>query len=39
VIAYSTYDPFDPAVIADPYPWYDALLRDAPVHHTECHDI
>jgi cytochrome P450 len=33
------YNPFDAEVIADPYPWYDELLRTAPVHHTERHDI
>ena len=25
------YDPFDPAVIADPYPYYRVLQREAPV--------
>jgi cytochrome P450 len=38
-VAHSAYDPFDAEVIADPYPWYEALLRNAPVHHTERHDI
>jgi cytochrome P450 len=28
------YDPFDPAVIADPFPYYRALHRDAPVHEV-----
>ena len=26
------YDPFDPQVLADPYPYYAALRRSAPVH-------
>jgi hypothetical protein len=29
------YDPFDPAVIADPYPFYEALRRDAPCYSCE----
>ena len=33
------FDPFDPAVAADPYPWYAALRRTAPVHHIERHDL
>jgi cytochrome P450 len=28
------YDPFDPAVKRDPYPYYAALRRDAPVFHV-----
>ncbi|MGH0030712.1 MAG: cytochrome P450 [Myxococcota bacterium] len=31
------YDPLDPAVIEDPYPWYRVLQRDAPVHCVEKH--
>src|SRR5262249_53200763 len=27
------FDPLDPEVIADPYPWYRWLLREAPVYH------
>jgi cytochrome P450 len=27
-----SYDPLDPAVVADPHPWYAALRRSAPVH-------
>ncbi len=27
------YRPLDPAVVANPYPYYAALRRDAPVHH------
>jgi cytochrome P450 len=30
----SAYDPFDPAVKRDPYPFYEALRRDAPVFHV-----
>ena len=33
--AVPAYDPFDPAVIADPYPYYQALRRDAPVYACE----
>src|SRR5687767_2031846 len=33
-----SYDPFAPDVIADPYPWYARLLREAPVFHAD-HDI
>ena len=32
------FDPFDPEVIADPYPWY-AKLRERGVHHVEAHDL
>src|SRR3954463_10033210 len=28
------FDPLDPAVVADPYPWYRDLLRGPPVHHN-----
>ncbi len=30
----AAYDPFDPAVKRDPYPFYAALRRDAPVFHV-----
>lgn len=33
------FDPFDPVIAADPYPWYAALRADAPVHHVESHDL
>jgi cytochrome P450 len=29
------YDPFDPSVVADPYPIYTWLRDEAPVHHAE----
>lgn len=29
------YDPFDPATIADPYPAYEWLRAESPVHHLE----
>jgi len=29
------FDPFDPAVIADPYPCYARLREESPVHHVE----
>ena len=28
------FDPFDPAVIRDPYPWYARLREEAPLHHV-----
>jgi cytochrome P450 len=31
------YDPFDPAVIADPFPYYRLLQQEAPVHEVEKH--
>ena len=31
------YDPFDPAVIADPFPYYRLLQSDAPVFEVEKH--
>lgn len=34
-----SYDPFAPEVIADPYPWYLRLQREAPVYHEPVHDI
>src|SRR3954454_7195314 len=30
----TAFDPLDPAVVADPYPWYSALLRGPAVHHN-----
>jgi cytochrome P450 len=30
-----SYDPFDPAVIANPFPHYRLLQQDAPVHQVE----
>ena len=32
-----TYDPFSPDVIADPFPYYRLLQRDAPVYEVEKH--
>ena len=32
-----SYDPFDPAIIADPFPHYRLLQRDAPVYEVEKH--
>lgn len=34
-----SFDPFDPLIAADPYPWYEALRNDAPVHHVDAHDL
>jgi hypothetical protein len=34
-ISLDRYDPLDPAVIADPYPYYELLQRAAPVHRVE----
>ena len=31
------YDPLDPAVIADPFPYYRKLQRDSPVHEVDKH--
>ena len=31
------YDPFDPAVIADPFPYYQLLQSEAPVFEVEKH--
>src|SRR5262245_24696910 len=33
------FDPLDPEVIADPYPWYRWLLREAPVYHDEANAL
>jgi cytochrome P450 len=33
------YDPFDPAVIADPFPYYRLLQSEAPVYEVEKHGI
>ena len=32
-------DPLDPAVIADPYPWYRTLHRGGPVHYSPKRDV
>ncbi|MFN7150335.1 MAG: cytochrome P450 [Microthrixaceae bacterium] len=34
-----TYDPWDPDVLEDPYPYFAALREKAPVYHVEEHDI
>ncbi len=34
-----SYDPFDPQVIADPYPHYARLRESAPCHHVESRKI
>ena len=36
---YRDYDPFDPAVTTDPYPYYAALRRQSPVHHVAQYDL
>ena len=33
------FDPFDPVIAADPYPWYASLRHDAPVHHVAALDL
>lgn len=33
------FDPLDPQVIADPYPWYRWLLDEAPVYHDEANEL
>ena len=35
----SSYDPWDPAVLEDPYPAYAWLREHAPVFHVEEHDL
>lgn len=36
-ISLDGYDPFDPGVIANPFPYYQLLHSDAPVHRVEKH--
>jgi cytochrome P450 len=36
-VSLESYDPLDPRVIADPYPYYALLQREAPVHRVEKH--
>jgi cytochrome P450 len=38
-VSLDEYDPFDPAVIADPFPYYTLLMRDAPVFEIEKHGV
>src|SRR5258706_15676756 len=38
-MAVDHFDPLDPQVIADPYPWYRWLLREAPVYHDEANAL
>lgn len=33
------YDPFDPAVLDDPYPWYRWLRANSPCHHVEAREL
>src|SRR5262245_54913080 len=33
------FDPLDPEVIADPYPWYRWLVSEAPVYHDEANAL
>jgi beta-dihydromenaquinone-9 omega-hydroxylase len=33
------FDPLDPEMIADPYPWYRWLLSEAPVYHDEANAL
>jgi cytochrome P450 len=33
------YDPFDPDVLEDPYPWYAWLRSEAPAYHVAEHDV
>ena len=39
VTSVDRFDPLDPEVIADPYPWYRWLLREAPVYHDEANAL
>ena len=34
-----SYDPWDPDVLLDPYPYFERLRAEAPVHHVADHDI
>ena len=34
----SDYDPFGDAIMRDPWPFYAALRRDAPIHYNERYD-
>ncbi len=36
-VSLDAYDPLDPRVIADPFPYYALLQREAPVHRVEKH--
>jgi len=38
-LAVDHFDPLDPEVIADPYPWYRWLLDEAPVYHDEANAL
>lgn len=33
------YDPFDPAVIADPFPYYRVLQQEAPIHEIKKREL
>jgi cytochrome P450 len=33
------YRPFSPAVVADPYPWYERLRAESPIHHDAYDDL
>ena len=33
------YDPFDPGVLDDPYPWYQWLRANSPCHYVESRDL
>ena len=33
-----SYDPFDPSIAADPYPAYDWLRDEVPLHHSSVTD-
>jgi cytochrome P450 len=39
VISVDDYQPLTPHVVADPYPYYAVLRRDAPVHHLPDLDV
>src|SRR5687767_10675194 len=38
ISVHGDFDPFDPAIIADPYPWY-SRLREEGVHHVASRDV
>ena len=38
-MAIDSYDPFDPAVLQDPYPYYEFLREQAPAYYSEKRDM
>ncbi len=38
-VVLDNYDPFDPKVIENPFPYYELLQRDAPIHEIPRYDL